>query len=169
MNNLLNYLTTEEYQSIKEDNNLYNKALTLVTILFKNKKDKEGEQYLNHLIRVSNSVDNSDTKVAALLHDTIEDIAKVEYQDLIEIGFPQNIINIVKLVTTEDKDKPYHDKITSIIESNNIEAIKLKYADMSDNADTKRMSKLDINTQERLHKKYDNELERLKNAIERST
>ena len=57
MNNLLNYLSKEEYNTIKDEKNLYKKALSLVSILFKNKLDKEGEPYLNHLIRVSNNVE----------------------------------------------------------------------------------------------------------------
>ena len=169
MNNLLKYLSQEEYQTIEKEKNLYNKALSLVTILFQEKYDKEGEPYLNHLIRVSEQIDNSNTKVAALLHDTVEDIKYINYQDLLNIGFPEEIIAIVKIVTTEDKEKSYHDKITSIIDSNNIEAIKLKYADMSDNANPERMKVLDQELQDRLHKKYDNELKRLKEKIERSS
>jgi len=169
MNNLLNYLSEEEYNIIKHEKDLYKKALSLVTILFKEKKDKEGDPYLNHLLRVSNNVENANTKVAALLHDTVEDITNVRYEDLMEIGFPKKIVDIVKIVTTEDKEKAYHDKITSIIDTNNIEAIKLKYADMCDNSDPERTIKLDKETQERLHKKYDGELKRLKEKIERSS
>ena len=169
MNNILKYLTKEEYEKIKKDNNLYSKALSLVTILFQNKIDKEGEPYLNHLLRVSNNIEDENTKVAALLHDTVEDIPNITYQDLLDIGFPKNIVSIVKIVTTEDKEKPYHDKITSIINSNNIEAIKLKIADMQDNSNPERLAKLEPELQNRLHAKYDNELKRLKEYIERSS
>ena len=169
MNKILDYLTKEEYQFIKEERNLYDKAYSLVSILFKGKLDKEGEPYLNHLIRVSNNVENENTKVAALLHDTVEDIEGIRYEDLLEIGFPKSIIDIVKIVTIEDKKKTYHDKITSILETNNLEAIKLKYADMCDNSNPERIVKLDQETQERLHKKYDKELKRLKEKIERSS
>ena len=169
MNNILEYLTKEEYEKIKEDNNLYSKALSLVTILFKDKIDKEQEPYLNHLLRVSNNVEDENTKVAALLHDTVEDIPNITYQDLLNIGFPENIVAIVKIVTTEDKEKPYHDKITSIIDSNNIEAIKLKISDMQDNSNPERLAKLEPELQNRLHAKYDNELKRLKEYIERSS
>lgn len=167
MNHLSKYLTEEELARIINEKDEYNKALSLVTILFKNKTDKEGEPYIGHLKRVSDSLDNPNTKIAGLLHDTVEDIEGITYEDLLEIGFNSNIVEMVRLVTTEDKTKPYHDKITSIINSNNIEAIKLKYADMSDNANPERLSKLDPITRERLEKKYNNELTRLKEVIER--
>ena len=167
MNNIHRYPSDEEFIYIQNEKDLYSKALSLVTILFKDKTDKEGEAYLNHLLRVSNNVEESNTKVAALLHDTVEDIKYVTYEDLLDIGFSKSIVDIVKIVTTENKLKPYHDKITSILESGNDEAIKLKYADMSDNANPERLSKLDKLTQDRLHKKYDKELNRLKEYIER--
>ncbi len=168
MNNLHKYLTEEEFNAIKEERNLYVKALNLVSILFKDKLDKEGEPYLLHLKRVSVSVVEPNTRVAALLHDTVEDIEYITYEDLLDIGFTAPIVDIVRIVTTEDKEKPYHDKITSILESNNYEAIKLKYADMSDNTSPNMISKRDKETQDRLHKKYDEELNRLKEYLERS-
>jgi len=168
MNNLHKYLSDEEFNNIKIEKNLYVKALALVNILFKDKKDKEGEPYLLHLMRVSNSVVEPNTRVAGLLHDTVEDIESITYDDLLDIGFTKPIIDIVRIVTTEDKEKPYHDKITSILETNNYEAIKLKYADMSDNSNPERISKLDKQTQEKLHEKYDKELNRLKEYLERS-
>ena len=51
----------------------------------------------------------------------------------------------------------------------NIWIPKLKYADMCDNSNPERIVKLDQETQERLHKKYDKELKRLKEKIERSS
>jgi (p)ppGpp synthase/HD superfamily hydrolase len=168
MNNITKYLSEEEFNSIKNEKNLYTKALNLVTILFKDKNDKEGEPYLNHLLRVSNGVDKYDTKVAGLLHDTVEDIKYITYEDLLDIGITKSIIDIVKIVTTENKTKSYHKKITSILESGNIEAIKLKYSDMSDNANPERLSKLNVILRNRLHKKYDEELDRLRKYLERS-
>ena len=166
MNNLSKYLSKEELDEIANMKDEYDKALALVTILFKNKVDKENIPYVEHLKRVSDLVINKDTKVSALLHDTLEDINGITYDDLINIGFKKEIVDIVKIVTMDDS-KSYHDFITSILESNNIEAIKLKYADMMDNTNKERISKLDIDTRKKLENKYYPELERLKEFLER--
>ena len=164
-------LKLKELLETKED---YVRAYKLIEILFKDRIDKEGDFYINHLIRVSNSLKEKDTKIAGLLHDVVEDIECITFEDLEYLGFNQTIIELVKLVTKdydsskmskEEKKKAYHRKITSILESNNIEAVKLKYADMSDNMNEKRLAKLDEKTKEYLYNKYKDELERLKSYL----
>ncbi len=151
----------------------YERSLKLVEYLFRNKKDKEGEPYINHLLRVSNKLSNSNTKVAGLLHDTVED-TKVTFDDLKQLGFNDEIIKLVKLVTNDKTNivlskkawlENYHNKITKILESNNVEAIKLKYSDMSDNFNQERLSKLDEKTKTHLVNKYQNEIVRLENYL----
>lgn len=154
---------------IKDD---YKRSLTLVEYLFKDKKDKEGDPYINHLLRVSNKLNNINTKIAGLLHDTIEDTS-ITFEDLHSLGFNEDIITLVKLVTNDkipilnrnDMLTKYHNKITSILESNNIEAIKLKYSDMSDNFNQDRLNKLDNKTKELLVEKYQPEIIRLENYL----
>ena len=57
-------------------------------------------------------------------------------------------------------------KIKRIIDNGDIDVIKLKYSDMSDNADKKRLAKLSIITRNRLINKYKDNLELLKKALE---
>lgn len=158
----------EELLTIKDD---YKRALTLVEILFKDKTDKEGKPYIGHLLRVSNKLKNKNTRIAGLLHDVVEDIPDFTYNDLRSLNFNEEIITLVKLVTKEPttsnktKKELYHEKITSIINSNNIEAIKLKYADMSDNLDEKRLNNLDEEIKKHLIDKYQEEIQRLKQYL----
>lgn len=168
--NKLTKTKTIELINIKDD---YKRAYLLVSYLFANKKDKEKEPYINHLLRVSNKLKKEETKIAGLLHDTVED-TKVTFKDLKSLGFNDNIITLVKLVTNKKTFLPktkrkrqeiYHNKITSIIESNNIEAIKLKYSDMSDNFNQERLNKLDNKTKEYLINKYQPEIIRLENYL----
>lgn len=160
----MNKIPNEE--KILEINDDYQRALELVKILFAHHKDKEGEPYINHLIRVSNRLTNKDTRIAGLLHDTIEDITDFTEDDLRKYLFSEKIIELVKLVTKNyQKDLNYHDRISYIINSNNIEAIKLKYADILDNIDINRLNKLDNVTKNRLYNKYKDELKRLENIL----
>lgn len=153
--------------------NDYERSLKLVEYLFKNKKDKEGEPYINHLLRVSDKLSNPNTKIAGLLHDTVEDTSTT-FDDLKNLGFNDEIITLVKLVTNakdnislskKDWLEKYHNKITSILESNNVEAIKLKYSDMSDNFNQERLNKLDEKTRNHLVNKYQPEIIRLENYL----
>lgn len=68
-----------------------------------------------------------DCFIAALLHDTIED-TNVTANTLKELGYNQNIINIV-LLLTKDNNANYQENINKIIDSKNREAMMVKYCD----------------------------------------
>lgn len=169
--NLLKYFTKEELEYIRNINNLYLKALAIVDRLFKDKKDKANKPYIYHLYRVSNNLVDLKEKVAALLHDTLEDTC-VTYEDLIEVGFPKEILDVVVLVTNdkepnlsrEEKLKIYDEKIDKIINSNNIHAINLKEADMQDNCNEDRLRELPLDSQEWFREKYGKQLIKLRKA-----
>lgn len=147
----------------------YDRAYRLVSYLFKDKKDKAGEPYLGHLIRVSDRLSMGDAKVAALLHDVVEDIDDISFDDLKDLGFSESIVDIVKIVT-KDKSKgiSYHDWIGEIIATGNVDAIKVKYSDMMDNFSLDRLNKLDEETKRHLISKYKDEVERLRNYLDKN-
>ena len=151
----------EELLKIQDD---YERALSLIKVLFEDITDKEGEPYINHLLRVSEKLENKNTKIAGLLHDTIEDIDGFTEESLKELNFNDEIISLIKIVTKDD-DIEYTDYITSVLDTNNIEAIKIKYADMSDNFNIERLNKLSEQDKERLTRKYEKEIIRIKNYL----
>ena len=73
-----NMYNKEELLKIQDD---YERALSLIKVLFEDITDKEGKPYINHLIRVSNNLENKNTKTAGLLHDVIE----VLYEELLKL------------------------------------------------------------------------------------
>jgi len=151
---MLKELLNENYEKIKQENNLYEKASQLVNILFKNKLDKGNLPYITHLHKVSSSVNNDNQKIAALLHDTIEDI-KVSEEELIEIGFPKEITQIVVILTRKNIPKEdYNDYIERIIKSNNIDAMEIKIADLEHNMDISRIEKPTIKDFDRIEQRY---------------
>lgn len=158
-------LTKEEKTSIKNITDDYLRAKSLVEKLFDGMTDKEGEPYINHLLRVSNKLTNKNTKIAGLLHDVVEDIEDFTFDDLRYFNFNEEIITLVSIVTNPKELSSYHDKITKIIETNNIEAIKLKYSDMTDNYDMNRLNKLDEKTKNKLINKYKDEVIRLEKIL----
>ena len=159
-------LTKDELTIIKNISDDYSRALALVEKLFATKTDKEGEPYIGHLLRVSNKLTNINTKIAGLLHDVVEDIEDFTFDDLRSLNFNEEIITLVNIVTNDKTKKTsYPDKITKIIETNNIEAIKLKYSDITDNYDMNRLNKLDEITKNRLINKYKDQVIRLENVL----
>lgn len=159
----LNEKMIVELKEIEDD---YKRAYQLISYLFKDKVDKANKSYINHLVRVSEKLKNPNTRIAGLLHDSIEDINDFTANDLRELKFNEDIITLVQIVTNiPAKNKTYHEKITTIINSNNMEAIKLKYADISDNYSIERLNQLDEKTRKYLINKYKNEIIRLENIL----
>lgn len=134
---LKKYFDEQRYEEIKESDNLFFKALEIVTVLFDNDTDKGGYPYLNHLMKVYKSVTSEEEKVIALLHDVIED-KDVTKKDLIEIGFPEKVANDVECLTRSKKDE-YQDYIDKVVKSGSLEALHVKMADLKHNMDLSRI------------------------------
>lgn len=175
MNNLERYFSKEDLEKIRRCDDLYLKSSTLVRTLFKDKIDKEKKTYIGHLKRVSDKMSTLEGQVAALLHDTVEDIEGVTFDDLRDIGIPEEIIGILILVTKEKSEKPltkeeklirYGKEIDKIIESKNQIAIELKISDMMDNCNPERLKLCSKEQREWLELKYGMQLEKLLNAKE---
>ena len=170
MSVLYKYFTPEE---IKQLNNcdLYSRSKELVFKLFALKKDKAGKPYIDHLLRVSEMMTTIDGKIAGLLHDVVEDIEGVTFEDLFQFGVSDNIIEALKLVTKEKTDgnltkeeklQKYNREIDRIIESKNLLALELKIADMSDNYNPDRLEELDLETKKWFDEKYGENIKRLR-------
>ena len=90
---LKKYFREEEYEKLKNNNELIYKSLEIVTRLFNDKCDKGGFPYVIHLLKVYEGVSDYLEKVCALLHDVVED-TDVGYDDLSDIGYNNDVINI---------------------------------------------------------------------------
>ncbi len=149
---LKKYFTEEDYQKLKESNDLLYKTFELVIKLFDDKTDKGGMPYLNHLVKVYAGVKEYDEKIIALLHDVVED-TDVTFEDLKEFGYPASIIEALNYLTKR-KGEYYPDYIDRIINSNNIHAMNVKLADLTHNIDIKRIKNPSVNDYERVSKRY---------------
>ncbi len=149
---LKEYFDEDKYQEIKESNNLVYKALEIVTNLFENDLDKGGFPYMLHLLYVYKHVSNIHEKVVALLHDVIED-KNVSKEDLLEVGFPENIVSDVAILT-RTKKTDYNDYIDNIIKTGSREALEVKLADLENNMDLTRITNPTIKDIDRVKKRY---------------
>ena len=132
-------------------------------ILHADQKDKLGKPYIGHIERVvahlkqsfSNFTD--DQLHAAYLHDAMEDCG-VTKSDLFDKGYKDTIVKTIELVT-KPKEKMSNSDCEEwirsiIIASQNIDAIRVKFSDMSDNLNEERMSQLEVKERSKLQKKY---------------
>lgn len=126
----------------------YELALKIATEAHKGQVDKAGVPYINHPLTVASLVDTEEEKIVALLHDTIED-TNITEQDLIDYGFPNEIVEAVKLLT-HDKNVPYMDYVAKI--KDNELARKVKIADLTHNSDLSRLKEITDKDKKRYEK-----------------
>ena len=136
-------------------------ALKIIKISFRDKKDKAGEPYVNHLVRVSNAVPdyglNKELKIIALLHDLLEDCPEWSEKSLRAL-FTDDIVDRVVLLTRKP-DQTYHEYITEVLKDGWVTVV--KQHDLEDNMNITRLNDLTQEDFERL-KKYHKAYKRIK-------
>lgn len=160
---LKDYFDLEKYEELKNSDDLIYKALEIVSTLFEYDTDKGGMPYMLHIIYVYKHVNTKEEKVIALLHDVIED-KKVTKEDLLDVGFPQDIVDDVEILT-RIKPTSYEDYINNMIKKTSIRALNVKLADLENNMDLSRIKNPTIKDFERIQKRYIPTHEKIRNRI----
>lgn len=114
-------------------------SLITVKVFHDGQVDKSGVPYINHPVRVMLRLGPGapiEAMHAALLHDVIEDTG-VQRSDLEAMGYSDDVLDIVDLVTRKPEEN-YRSFIYRIIGSGNRLAMRVKLADLFDNADPER-------------------------------
>lgn len=113
--------------------------------------DKAGHPYVGHVIRVSELVVPQEAEfiASALLHDILEDTAASEGA-LAAAGIPVAVIEAVVVLT---KTAGPLDDYYARVRANPI-ALAVKLADVADNSDPSRLTRLDPAVRDRLTRKY---------------
>ena len=119
---------------------LTKKALRLCFDSHKEQTDKTGMPYVFHPFHLAEQMDDEISTVCALLHDVVED-TNTTFDDLSDMGFPAEVIEVLKLLTHEE-GVPYMNYVEKI--SHNPIATKVKIADLTHNSDLTRMSENEI-------------------------
>ena len=114
-------------------------AMKLCFETHKDQLDKTGLPYVFHPFYLAEQMDDEISTVCALLHDVVED-SDITFEDLLEMGFSGEIIDVLKLLTHSD-DTPYMDYVREI--KKNHTATKVKIADLKHNSDTTRLDVVD--------------------------
>lgn len=111
---------------------MYEKMLELARMGHEGQKRRNnGEDYINHPIRVASKFQDDFRKTLAIAHDLFED-APDFYETQVKPYFPQDVIDGLILLSREE-DETYFDFIMRIIRSGNMAAMRVKYEDLTDN------------------------------------
>jgi (p)ppGpp synthase/HD superfamily hydrolase len=124
------------------------RALQIAVKSHAGQKDKNSAAYIFHPIRVMMRCTSADAKIAALLHDVVED-TPVTFEELEAEGFSADVLSALRLLT-HAKEVPYDDYIQSL--TVNRIAIEVKIADLEDNMDIRRLQEVDDKATARFRK-----------------
>ncbi len=110
--------------------------------------DKAGRPYILHPMSVMLRVNGEQAKIAAILHDVVED-SPTTLDDLRQAGFDENIITIVDALTHRETES-YEDYIGRAAQ--NPIARRIKLADLSENMIVMRYPEIDEEDRTRLNR-----------------
>lgn len=127
-----------------------NDCILIAVSAHKDQKDKIGEPYILHPIRVMLACNDEISRMVAILHDVIED-TEINEESLRVLGTPESVLKAV-VAMTKIKGMKYQDYLNQV-KADEI-ARRVKVADIRDNMSPIRLYRLDHKTRERLERKY---------------
>ena len=135
------------------------KAILLACQAHQGQRDKSGQPYIPHPLRMMMKVEGEVEKIAAVLHDVVEDTDRT-LEDLKKEGFPPEVLDAVDCLSHREGES-YEDFIHRV--RKNPVAVKVKIADIEDNMDVRRLKGVEEKDWKRLIKylKYWKELKEL--------
>lgn len=111
------------------------RAIELAARAHAGQLDKAGQPYILHPLRLMLAVHTPHEKMAAILHDVVED-TPITFEDLVREGFPQEVVNAVQALTKLEGESRINaarraasDPIARVV----------KLADVTDNMDLSRI------------------------------
>jgi (p)ppGpp synthase/HD superfamily hydrolase len=124
---------TSEYQST-----ILERAIDVAVKSHQGQTDKAGQPYILHPLRVMMRMQTHEERIAAVLHDVIED-TDVTIDDLGKAGVPQDVLVVVDHLTHRP-DESYEAYVERI--ATHPIARRIKIADLEDNMDFKRLAQI---------------------------
>jgi len=123
-------------------------AVSLAATAHKGQRDKAGAPYLLHSLRVMLRMDDDDARMAAVLHDVLEDTPTTA-EDLRAAGFSESVVETVEVLTrrTDEVYEAYIRRVTA-----HPLARRIKLADLEDNMDLRRLPCISPADHERLNR-----------------
>lgn len=116
---------------------LYERAVAIARDAHRGQKDKGGNPYIEHPLKVAEAMEEIELKIVAVLHDVLEDSA-VTADDLVSYGFPEYLVEAVSVLTHKKGDADSYEKYICRVKTNPI-ACRVKIEDIRHNLDLSRI------------------------------
>jgi (p)ppGpp synthase/HD superfamily hydrolase len=129
------------------------KAIALALQAHAGQVDKVGAPYILHPLRVMAEMTRDVERIAAVLHDSVEDSdGRVTFDTIAAIGAPPEAIEAIRVLTrTDDGSEAAYAAYIDKVAANPI-ARRVKLADLKDNLDTRRLPQVTERDAARLSK-----------------
>jgi (p)ppGpp synthase/HD superfamily hydrolase len=112
------------------------RAIELAAKAHAGQVDKAGQPYILHPLRLMLAVRTPHERMAAVLHDVVEDTS-VSFDDLVAEGFPAEVVAAVRALTTTQGEKRI---VAAHRAAADPVARAVKLADVADNMDLSRIA-----------------------------
>lgn len=123
-------------------------AIALAARAHRGQVDKAGQPYVLHLLRVMFRVETEQERIAAVLHDLVEDTGHT-FDDLRALGYPAEIVEALDCLTRRAEES--YEQFVERAAANPL-ARRVKLADIEDNMDIRRYTALAERDLERLQR-----------------
>lgn len=124
------------------------RAIALAATAHAGQIDKAGAPYILHVLRVMLRLQSNDARIAAALHDTVEDCGFTLDQLRAE-GFPDSAVEAVDAVTRREPES--YEEFILRAKAHPIGRL-VKLADLEDNSDLSRLAEITDRDRARLDK-----------------
>lgn len=131
-------------------------AIKIALGAHKNQTDKAGESYILHPLRLMLKFEDDDLRIAAVLHDVVEDSA-FDLDFLKKEGFSSIVLSAVEALTRRNGET--YKAFIERLECNDL-AVRIKIEDLKDNMNLTRIKRITNDDLQRV-KKYHSALMRL--------
>ncbi|AWM39551.1 Bifunctional (p)ppGpp synthase/hydrolase RelA [Gemmata obscuriglobus] len=108
----------------------FDRAVQIAAAAHAGQVDKEGQPYLLHVLRVALAVADPEARIAAVLHDVVEDTA-VTLEQIRAEGFSPAVVEAVRVLTRRH-GAPYAEYVIGLKANALARAVKL--SDLADNS-----------------------------------
>ncbi|MGW4110131.1 HD domain-containing protein [Actinosynnema sp. NPDC004786] len=125
-------------------------AIRIARAAHEGQVDKSGRPYIDHPLRVMARVSGEHARMAAVLHDVVED-TDVTAEDLRAAGCPPEVVATVLALSHRDGES--QEDYLARVRTDPV-AVAVKRADIADNTSPPRLALLDPATRDRLRAKY---------------
>ncbi len=122
------------------------KAIRLAVKCHRGQKDKGGNPYIFHPLRVMMKMETEDERIVAVLHDVIED-SDITARDLRKKGYPKRIVDAVDALSKR-KGERYKSYLKRVSKSKLATRVKLE--DLTDNMNYRRPQTVTARDRDRL-------------------